>query len=322
MHRWSTSTYKSLCSSDADIHWMQIEVPRATFKHAFLLHAVMSMSALDIAVSEEGIKIPNADVFVQAAWEYYDLASQSFRAQLDSAIGPDITHSMYICGHILAAVNMALPQCEQSADNGQKPSMIDRMVVFFDLFLGIISVASIDLSWMTNSPATGPLRAATNAILKEGNDVLDNDIEMALERLASLVDGNTSTPGSQDNLRSVSPASDQLQASYQKAMRSVYQCYIEDAKDAVKGFCISFPMFVGYDFVFAFKNHEPIALLITMYWGVLLDRLGKLAWWAKSVGHDLVGEISEVLQRSQLQPTTSSDWEDAIVWARVQVGII
>jgi hypothetical protein len=321
MHRWSTSTYKSLCSADVDIHWIQVDVPRAAFKHTFLLNAILSMSALEIAICEEGIEKPKFDRLVQAALDYYDLASQSLRTQLDSNVEPEVNHSLYICCIILAAINMALPQCLRFEDDEQKPSMIDRMIVLFELYLGTSSVAAIGLSWMSEGPASESMRVAVAVVLEEGPDPLDDSTKMALAKLASIVDGNASSLSSDAGVRPETSLQGQSQVSYRIAMHLLRKCFVEDAKDTIKGFCVSFPMFAGREFAIAFKNREPIALLITMYWGVLLDRLGKLAWWTKSVGQGLVMEISEELQQSQLQHTSTLGWRETIAWSREQVGL-
>jgi hypothetical protein len=81
MNRWSYSTYKSLLSVSGDDHYLQVSVPRAALKHDFLMDGILSISALEIAMSgEEADSAP----YIYAALEYYDKGSISFRANLSN----------------------------------------------------------------------------------------------------------------------------------------------------------------------------------------------------------------------------------------------
>lgn len=55
-----------------------------------------------------------------------------------------------------------------------------------------------------------------------------------------------------------------------------------------------------------------MAMFILMHWAVLLERHGKLSWWAESVGRNLVGEISERFLRLQSQVSGTPEWRDGI----------
>lgn len=65
-----------------------------------------------------------------------------------------------------------------------------------------------------------------------------------------------------------------------------------------------------------------MALLITLYFAALLDRMGrntKMSWWVGSYGKDLVKELSEILQHSPI--ARIPDGQEAIYWAIRQVGL-
>lgn len=50
LHQWSTVTYKSYCGTVEDEYWnWQVLVPRLAMQHDCLLHAILAMSALEIA---------------------------------------------------------------------------------------------------------------------------------------------------------------------------------------------------------------------------------------------------------------------------------
>lgn len=78
MHHWTTSTYKSLCSTPADVTCLQVDVPRWALKHHYLLDGILAISALEIAICEPDIG-DSRSAYIHAAMEYYDMASTAFR---------------------------------------------------------------------------------------------------------------------------------------------------------------------------------------------------------------------------------------------------
>lgn len=93
MHRWSTTTYKSLCSVPEDHYYLQIEVPRGALRHDFLLHGLFAITALEIAAVCSDLT--DSAKYVCTAMEYYDKGSESFRAAL-CEVTPENQHYLYI----------------------------------------------------------------------------------------------------------------------------------------------------------------------------------------------------------------------------------
>jgi hypothetical protein len=216
----------------------------------------------------------------------------------------------------LTAINMAIPQCSRPGADDPHASMLDRMAVLFELFLGSSSVVMMIWSPILQSPASEPMLAAAAGVLDGAPDPLDSVTKAAIARLKSMVEDKFSLMDASIGATSQG----QLRESYGIAVRLLHQCFIEDAKNSIIGFCISFPMFAGPNVAASFRALEPVTLFIMMYWGVLLDRLGKLAWWAKPVGRNLVLEISELLW-SQLQFNPMPEWREGLAWSRGEVGL-
>jgi hypothetical protein len=63
------------------------------------------------------------------------------------------------------------------------------------------------------------------------------------------------------------------------------------------------------------RCRDPLALLILMYWGVLLHELHGRLWWAHNSGSSLVLELL-----AQLKPCRP-DWEDIILWPKQRIGL-
>ena len=73
----------------------------------------------------------------------------------------------------------------------------------------------------------------------------------------------------------------------------------------------------------ALKSSDPVALMITMFWGVQLNELGKMAWWVGTFGKKMVDEVSEMLWEPEAGHEIMSlpEWKACITWARVEVGL-
>ncbi|KAF2815331.1 uncharacterized protein BDZ99DRAFT_378341 [Mytilinidion resinicola] len=314
MHRWSTSTFKCLCILPEDVQYLQIAVPRAAFKHDYLLNGIMALAALEIAIGDDAIDQAKKRAYLDHASRYYALASQSLRVALCN-ITKETHHSIYQCSMMLTVINMAIPLSKHVEDDEfdeKRLGMLDRMVLLFNLFLGNGSIVLVNFEWLLNSPAEPSLRAGIALRQKMRPENLDALTTAALARLSSVIDAALACGDSMAIDESLHP--------YQGAVKQLGECFMLDSDDSIKGFCISFPMFAGPEFALSFRRMEPLALFIAMHWAVLLQRLPAEAWWAVGVGKQLVLEISEMLL-SETQLTTMVEWHQNIAWAREQVGL-
>jgi hypothetical protein len=271
-------------------------VPRAALKQGFLLHGMLAVSALEIAMCDEAA---SPAPYICAALEYYDKASSSFRAQL-SNVTPENHHCMYIFSAMATAINMAIPLCMRDGD-----STLQRMVVLFELLIGASFLAVRNFDWLMESPLSGSIVTAISLLKTSSDYPLDGAVTEAFVRLDSVVDSESG--GSRDG-------------TYTKVVAKLHYCFVEDAKDSIKDFCIVFPVLADQEFTVAFRNLEPVPLFILMHWAVLLHKQCNQRWCAASVGRNLVLEISDTLLQLQSKLSMMPEWQDGISWAREQIG--
>ena len=79
--------------------------------------------------------------------------------------------------------------------------------------------------------------------------------------------------------------------------------------------CFRWLAVVDETFVSTIINLDPLALLITMHWAILLDRLGQDKWWARLTGKALVAEIERLL--AGVKP----GWVGTVGWVQRDVGL-
>jgi len=164
----------------------------------------------------------------------------------------------------------------------------------FELLEGIRFVSKTGREWLQ----AGPFGPVFDLWFLPISSIQNSDINMALVELAAF----------NDSLSSVT--AQEQQATFADAISHLHTCFSKD-----KEMVLIWLAMTGKDFMAALKQSEPMALLIFMHWGVLLDRL-RDEWWVEGSGMRLVDELSKKVQEQ------GQDWSVMTVWARRQVGLL
>ncbi|KAG4293740.1 hypothetical protein FPRO06_00325 [Fusarium proliferatum] len=322
MHRWTSSSYKSLASIPEDNQWLQEDMAHWALKHEYLLQGMFAFSALEVALCGGAVVVEedHDTYYAKLAVEYYDKASRSFRAQLEN-VNSENAQKIFMFSFLAVAVNMALGQC--SAFEELHEGVLERMVTLWELLMGNASIANQHFDALIS----GALSRSTEALMlrtqlqTETPTSLSNETEEALGSLSTIINKACETP-------SGSAANDQSEASvrinsYRTSFSAIQTCFVQDSKDIFKGMAIGFPGLAGRDFGLALKSSDPVALLLMVFWGVQLDTLGKIAWWVGTFGKKMVDEVSEMLWEPdpEFEVMNMSEWRECITWARTEVGL-
>ncbi|KAF5023452.1 hypothetical protein F66182_4497 [Fusarium sp. NRRL 66182] len=316
MHRWSTSTYKSLASIPEDEQWLQEDMAHWALRHEYLLHGMFAFSALEVALCGGAVVVEEESetYYAKLALEYYDKASRSFRAQLENVTSEN-AQKMFMFSFLAVSVNMALGQC--SAFEGLDQGILERMVTLWELLMGNASLADRHFEALIS----GALSRSTEALMlrtqqqTETPTSLSKETEIALERLSTIVHkASEVSPSDEANMRI---------RSYRASVSAIQTCFEQDSRDVLKGMPIAFPALAGRDFGILLKGSDPVALLLMMHWGVQLHTLGKLAWWVGTFGKKMVDEVSRLLWPPEPESDVMlmPEWRDGIIWARMEVEL-
>lgn len=314
MHRWSTRTYLGVCGIPQDHHLMQVEVPRQSLQYDSLLNGMLALSSLDIGmtIAHAGGARAQSAVYNRAAMEYYDKSIKMFREEITS-ITAENHLCMYLLGVLLGLINIA--ELQFPSRDGRLPSVLERMPMIWDLLTGPALVALRCGRWLYDS--TESVRVVL-AMGSASSDVLDADTRGALALLAAV---NDRLHISAVCRAGGAAAEEEVQAHemYKNAIPPLERCFAEEARGWIDGFLVAFPALVRRGFMKAVKKSDPMALLVLVYYGVLIDGHGKKVWWAAGVGKRLIVEISDLLEllRFPLVP----GFREAMSWARRQVGL-
>ncbi|KAK6956739.1 hypothetical protein Daesc_002019 [Daldinia eschscholtzii] len=310
MNQWSTHTYKSFCGMQEDVDYLQTILPRSALNYDFMLNCLFAIASLQIARTTGEA---NSRKYVNAALEYYNRGSTSFRSHLGN-MNADNCHVLYMFSAVAIAVHLTIPQ-----QFSQSTSMLDLASVAFDLVNGSTSIGMLGMPWLLNSPF--PLRIMLSRI-GASKDLIEPDIKAALDRLHSL--------NSQQHAGTPKPIESFEEEGtirivhdyelYQIVIQGLEMSYAEEAAGVLEGFGAGFPGFAGKKFASLVGRRDPFALLIVLHWTILLNSIHVRFWWLQSIAAPLGQEISDFLRTSH--PSLAIEWADAISWALNRLGLL
>lgn len=296
MHRWSTKTWASLYSVPDDQPFLQEHLPRAALFESYMMNGLFALAAADLAHSGQSD-------YLAIAYEYSTRATADYQVALQN-VGRDNVHAIYAFAMIANIFNFSMPALA--------PTAFTRMRAAFD------TVSSASDFIITHAHWRPPCSSLVlSGSLQHDMDLLSANTRAALDRLTSL----------SEQIRVPSPLagpSSALAADvrvYQLAISHVKNSFAEDARGAVKGYCFCICDVVPSEYMAAVRAWEPMALIILMYFGVVVNQSSKevMMWWIKSSGKELVEEVAAMLH--EMPVAQMPDVQNAISWAREEVGL-
>ncbi|KFY88614.1 hypothetical protein V500_06237 [Pseudogymnoascus sp. VKM F-4518 (FW-2643)] len=284
MHHWCTKTCHSFTSRLSDL--FQGYVVEEAVKHDFLMESILALTCLHIASKQED-RISAAN-YASEGLRYQNNAVRPFHAALHD-VTPSNCHVIFACSVVTMACTIVSPLLPTS--NREKvTSAIESFLPLFDFVKGISSVVYISREWLEAGPLGAMFHMKAFGALE---DVAT--IRPPFQRLRDLVISNTATG-------EISPI-----------VHEIYLQTIDQLEVAtIKNNTVPWLGFVGKEFIEELRMRQPLALIIFMYWGVLLNRMEEL-WWAKYLGKRLIEELSEDLIKR------GKEWEEATRWVMILV---
>lgn len=306
MHRWTASTYKCCCTpgSEDDEVW-QSWVPQLAIKHDYLLYGLLSLTAFEIARLAQ---TPHCQQYVESATEYHGLALSSFRVYISSSAINDDNIDAAVCMSLMLFV-LAFASA-QTRDTGalddESDSVVQIVLANVELLRGCAPILEGKQDYLLQNPYVQKLKPFEN--LRRTR--LDPPIEEALVMLASLNDKRI-TSSVRDT---VSQRAQQVEywEACKTALGLLQTLFEKCVDDFTRGYALGWLNMAGDRYIKAVKDGDAVALLILMYWGLLVEKCGRQVWWAEQFGGSLVAEIARGLHFED----TDADVKDLILRAQ------
>jgi len=299
MNRWSTRTWTCLYVIPPCQAYLQESLPRAALQNNYLMNAIFSLAAADLACSASNdttLAQEKAKYFC-AALHYGNEAAREFRSHVHGVTPHNIELLMYF-STVIALLNFVTPV--------EGTTALGRVGKYFDMVGGMFGIAATHTQWLLDSSA--PARAAAvgygpDAMLMKR---IDHETMAALDILSSV--SRRVGEGEADG------------AQYKLAVAQTRYSFAEDAVGRMKGYFSTIPA-VGMELANGARHMDPMALFVFMYFGVLLDRSSRdpMMWVLGSVGRELVDETSVMVLASSIAGIPGV--REGIEWARNEVEL-
>ncbi|KAF7550575.1 hypothetical protein G7046_g7967 [Stylonectria norvegica] len=289
MHRWTASTYKSCCTpgSDDDEVW-QSWVPQLAIKYDYLLYGLWSLTAFEIAKLGLAQSQTDNQRFIESATEYHGSALSSFRLQLQiSVINSDNIDAAVCMSLMLLVLAFASAQARaaSSPDHGSD-GMVQTVLTHVDLLRGCLPIVNSQQDYLAQNPYIQKIKPFQDL----PKVPLDPRVDEALVKLAELNDKRILSSIRDTDQRRIQ------QVEYWEACKSALgllrTLYEKCVDEYTRGYALGWLNMAGDGYVQAVKVGDDVALLMLMYWGVLVELCGQQVWWADQFGSSLVAEIA------------------------------
>ncbi|KAK2748883.1 hypothetical protein FQN55_004025 [Onygenales sp. PD_40] len=287
MHKYSTDTYQTLSNHPSDHHVWQVIIPHRALSHDFLMHGILSIASLHAASTADSVTARS--LYIDTALEYQSRSLTPFRHAINN-VTPSNCDVVFAYSVITIISGIALPQLAASRKEG--PDMIENIFVLFELLQGTLQIAELAQPWLEGNlfPSMRNFWAPTSP------SPPDSEVEGALNRLFSLNDENAASAGA-DHHRMVKDAIILLQRCFNR-----YTC----TRDTPS--VITWLATIDKGFVDSLRAHDPLSLLVLMYWGVLLAELDDVAWWAAGSGAMLISQVLGIMRADNVPMNAAWMW--------------
>jgi hypothetical protein len=313
MHHWTTSTFKTIEYDRPDsARMLTIDLPRSALKYEYLLDGIFSLTALHLA-HENQADPHTMDYYIAAAMSSRERGMQRAAPaiqeihQIDYEPEASEVFAMFWFSAIAGMVTMALtvltrrePANFASPEHPTGRAFINMQVEIAQLWRGTRAIMDV-ASTMNNRVY---LRVED---LEPLSVSLDAETEAALSQLEILINKAAPAPSNGVDEEDHTPLYRQSVALIRKGLESY-------AGNGSLDDTMAWSPTLGNDFALLLKVGAPRALLSTLCYGTLLDKVSA-RWWAGDAGRVLVHECSAELAGCP------DEWHPLIRWARTKVGL-
>lgn len=289
MHKFSTETFESFCNSSADLKAWQVVVPQIALRHDFLMKGILATASLHIASS---LDPSSAISYINTALEYHNQTLTPFRLAIDE-ISPANCDAVFAQSVVTTIISIALPQLTTEKD--QSIGAYEKIVLATELLQGVSSILRMYRPWVTLKPFRNE-----GGFWDTAKIGLDGETEAALNNLSALI--HETADARQHGI-------------FIEALNLLRHCFTRYANSKDVSSILALLAAADKEFIYSLRSREPIALLILMYWGVLLHDLHGKLWWARGSGSALVLELLAELRHFQPR------WENILLWPKQKVGL-
>ena len=296
LHFWTTSSGLSFNNDQSGTELFQITFVEIALEYPFLMHEILSLSALHLAYTR-----PNqADIYRDAAVNHHAKALSLFQPQIAN-LTPENCHACFAFSTILSIHTWAF-QIRDDASNPffEPESPVEpeyRQMQWMKVHRGSHTVIDAALPWIETGPLSSLLRPWKGLSASDPTP-LPLIEKTHLDALAEM--WNTRSAYQPP----VPIAQKEILETTLQALRRVFSISNTSAEISRPAATMAWMMLIPVEFVQMTEERVPEALLILAHYCVLLKRMEYL-WWVKGRAHNLLQTIRNSL---------GDEWERWLQW--------
>lgn len=280
IYYWCTRTCYSFTSKHASI--FRDHAMNKAKTHSNILDAILALAAAQVASEMPPSEERNFQV--HAALQYHTNAISELHTNVESSAQSD-ADTLFLSSILTMACAVVLPFLQNPSTGDLKPATdVLRQIHGFMKGLGSI----VDLS--SQSLREGACRQLFGESSTAEDLVPSREDILSLQRLQDLNEARRNED-------------EKIWSTYRNAITELRLGFSFNRLRAMR-----WVLSVGRSFVDLVQKGEPLALLISMHWAVLLCRLHEM-WWARYAGQHLLFELSH---HPAVQGSSS---QDILRWA-------
>lgn len=286
MHHFSTVTYATLAKRNDLLQMWQIQIPRMALKQNYLMHSLLSVTALHMAHSH----IQNQSSYIDRAIRHHEISIREFSLEL-RAITQENSPSLFSCAAITVIFAFSLAMLRPH----EEPSRpIEELFGIFTLLRGMPVVIGEMWNWVRESEIA-PMFVGREV---DKSIVLSDDVTNAIKLL--------------EDRNQLTSRLDSERQTYTRAIQGLKECFmLISSKDRNNGMALGWPITVSQDYIAFLRSRQQMALVILAHYAVILYD-GRDTWWAVGWGSKLIQELDKVVE---------DEWKSLLVWPMEQIVV-
>lgn len=280
MHHYSTAVCFTLADKEEILSAWQFEVPKFAFRHEFLLHGLLALSALHFRHINPQIR---HSMYGDIARNHQSLALSAYIPLLQE-INQENSNALFAFSAILGATSFAFLQ-DPEEQSSSSQDLIKSFIDIFELLVGSTVIAVEGRDWLRSGTLSSMLRP--NPFLLRGTSDCSPDAKASLDAVLDCVKPIDQSSSSAMN----APTEIDIYASCTEQLTELFPAANTPvAMDKV----IGWPALVGYPLISKLKQFDPVALIILAHYGAALH-VNDHIWYLKDLGNRLVRAISDTI---------------------------
>lgn len=274
----------------------QYDIARLAFKHEFLLHGLLALSALHMS---SGTCFQ--DIFLDdLARNHQSLALASYIPLLKD-INEENCNAMFAFSAILGATSFAFLQQQEIMTTSFE--FITSVIDVFELLVGSIVIAVEGRSWLKNGRLAN-LLGPHPFLVREMSDC-SPEAKSSLDAVIARAEA-VSSPGS-----SVSNSTEDRMSIYASSAQLLARLFPAAPTETIKmEKVVGWPALAGIPLIARLKKGDSTALVILAHYGAALH-ISDHIWYLKGLGIRLVRAIADVVDE---------EWLPYLTWPLGQVA--